>query len=117
MVNDRRAEPRIPVELTITQFIDDRPFESLASDLSASGLGAARLLAPMNRSSRVIQLEIPLPGLPDPLWTSAEVVYDSLDPFYHISGIRFRSMASHHRRLLADWLRATPRLSAGTLPG
>ena len=105
MYKERRVDQRIPVELSITQFVDDRPFPCLASDLSLSGLQANRLLAPLARSSRFIQLEIPLPGLDDPLWASAEVVYDALNPFFHSSGVHFLNMAAPHRLILNEWLR------------
>lgn len=105
MANERRTDLRVPVELQVTQFIDDQPFRSLASDLSATGLHASRVFVPMARSRRVIQLEIPLPGLEDPLWASAEIVYDAIDPYFHGCGIRFLSMAGFHRHLLDTWLR------------
>jgi hypothetical protein len=107
MSSERRDDLRVPIELVVTQFIGDRPFRSLASDLSMTGLHACRCFEPMMRSSRVIQLEIPLPGLTDPLWASAEVVYDSINPYFHGTGVRFLSMASVHRRLLDAWIRRT----------
>jgi len=104
MVTERREDLRVPVEIYATQFIDDRPFRSVVSDLSTTGMHASRLVQPMWRSSRVIQLEIPLPGSTDSIWTSAEIVYDALDPFFHGTGLRFKSMAGFHERLLADWI-------------
>ncbi len=104
MGTDRRTDARIPVEIYMTQFIDDRPFRSIVSDLSHTGLHASRLVEPMWRTSRVIQLELPLPGVEDPLWATAEIVYDALDPFFHGTGIRFLTMAPYHERILDNWV-------------
>jgi hypothetical protein len=104
MSSDRRVDARIPVEIYATQFIDDRPFRSVVSDLSLTGLHASRLVQPMWRSSKVIQIELPLPGFEESLWAKAEVVYDALDPFFHGTGIRFLAMASYHERLLGEWV-------------
>lgn len=104
MAGERRADLRVPVEIYATQFIDDRPFRSVVSDLSTTGLHASRLVQPMWRTSRVIQVELPLPGFDESVWASAEVVYDALDPFFHGSGLRFRSMATIHERILTDWI-------------
>jgi hypothetical protein len=104
MASERRAALRVPVEIYATQFIDNRPFRSVVSDLSPSGLHTSRLVEPMWRTSRVIQVELPLPGFDESLWASAEVVYDALDPFFHATGLRFLSMASFHERLLGEWI-------------
>ena len=104
MSSERRTDLRIPVEIYATQFIDNRPFRSVISDLSVTGLHVNRLVEPMWRSSRVVQLELPLPGLADPLWAKAEVVYDALDPFFHGTGLRFLAMARSHERQLGEWI-------------
>lgn len=104
MANERRGDLRIPVEIYGTQFIDNRPFRTVVSDLSLTGLHASRLVEPMWRTSRVVHVEIPLPGFGESLWASAEVVYDALDPFFHGTGLRFKAMAGFHERLLGDWL-------------
>ena len=104
MTSDRRESLRLQVEIAGTQFIDNRPIRSLISNLSASGLHACHIVEPMSRSSRLIQLEIPLPGLEEALWAKGEVVYDSIGPLYHGTGIRFVAMAPHQRRALDRWL-------------
>lgn len=106
MSKDRRHNTRIPIELPIIQFIDNRPIRSLVSNLSATGLHSCHAVEPMSRSSRLIQLEFPLPGVAEPLWAKAEVVYDTIGPCYHGTGVRFIAIADAHRRLLEEWIRA-----------
>jgi hypothetical protein len=97
---------RIPIELPIIQFIDNRPIRSLVSNLSATGLHSCHAVEPMSRSSKVIQVEFPLPGVAEPLWAKAEVVYDTIGPGFHGTGVRFIAIADAHRRLLDEWIRA-----------
>jgi hypothetical protein len=103
-VSDRRADLRIPVELPLIQYVDNRPIASVTSDLSLSGLHACHAIEPMSRSSKLVQLELELPGLDEPLWVKGEVVYDAISPVHHSSGIRFIAMAHRHERALAEWL-------------
>jgi hypothetical protein len=106
MSSDRRARMRIPVELPIIQFVDNRPIRSVVSNLSSSGLHSCHAVEPMSRSSRLIQVEFPLPGLSEPLWAKAEVVYDTIGPFFHGTGVRFVAIARAHQRLLNDWIKS-----------
>jgi hypothetical protein len=106
MSKDRRTNLRIPIELPIIQFIDNRPIRSLISNLSATGLHSCHAVEPMSRSSRVIQIEFPLPGVAERLWAKAEVVYDTIGPCFHGTGVRFIAIANAHQRLLDEWIRA-----------
>jgi len=64
-----------------------------------------QVLACMERRSRVVQIEVPLPGTNESLWTRGEVVYDRFEPLFHGTAIRFTGMANTHRRMLNHWLR------------
>lgn len=106
MSKDRRNNMRIPIELPIIQFVDNRPIRSLVSNLSATGLHSCHAVEPLSRSSRLIQIEFPLPGLSEPLWAKAEVVYDTIGPGFHGTGVRFIALADVHQRWLDEWIRA-----------
>ena len=106
MASDRRNRFRVPVGLPMIQFVDNHPIISVASDLSPTGLHASHVVEPMSRSSKLIQLEIPLPGADDAVWAKAEVIYDAIGPIFHCTGIRFLAMAEFHQRLLSNWLAA-----------
>ena len=104
MDEDRRQATRVPVGFYLSQLVDDEPHRCFTTNLSASGLYMEKVLTPMDRRRDVVQLEIPLPGLGDPLWTKAEVVYDCFDALFHGTAIRFTAMARKHRRLLREWV-------------
>ena len=47
------------------------------------------------RHSAEVQLEIPLPdGQREPIWASAEVVYDCFDSLFHGTAVRFTALGS-----------------------
>lgn len=103
-MKDRRVNPRVEVELPTTQYVDNTPVQSQVSNLSAEGMHTRRVVGPISRSSRLLQVEIKLPGLGEPLWAKGEVVYDAIGPRFHETGIRFVAMAPGHRGLLRSWL-------------
>jgi hypothetical protein len=51
-----------------------------------------------------VQLELPLPGLSEPLWARGEVIYDRVDGLFHGQAIRFVSMARAERQALERYL-------------
>lgn len=104
--NQRLAE-RIPVGFYVQQVVDDRPQRCFTADLSALGVYLERPIEPMGRSSNVVQLEIPLPNRQETIWARGEIVYDSFDPLFHGTAIRFTGMARLHQRMLREWLRET----------
>lgn len=106
-MSERRIDPRVPVELQLTQYIDNHPIVCTVNNLSASGLLASHPVAPFARSSRHIQLELELPEVSEPLWLKGEVVYDSIGLTHHETGIRFVAMAPAHRQSLLEWIHST----------
>jgi len=101
---ERRTALRIPVSLFMNQYVMDQPFRSLVTSLSASGLYTRRLILPYDRASRVVTLEIPLPGTTDSIVARGEVAYDAFDPNFHETGIRFADMPRKHRRMVRDFV-------------
>lgn len=105
MSSNRRLAERIPVGFYVQQVVDGRSHRCFTADLSAHGIYMEKPVEPMDRSSNVVQLEIPLPQRNETLWACGEIVYDSFDPLFHGTAIRFTAMARHHQRMLRDWLR------------
>jgi hypothetical protein len=101
---DRRRQSRLPVAFYAQELVDDEPFRCFTTNLSAGGIYLERVLSPMERRSRTVQIEVPLPGTNDALWARGEVVYDRFDTIFHGMAIRFTAMARAHRRLLRTWL-------------
>lgn len=109
MSSNRRRSARHSVGFYVEQFVNDEPQRCFTTDLSAIGLYMERLVEPMQRSSKVVQLEITLPETADSIWASGEVVYDRIDSLFHGTAVRFTNMARTHQRWLRDWLRESER--------
>lgn len=102
---DRRYIPRVRVELFLNQYIHDRPFRALATNLSQTGLLLQKLIEPSLPLSRTVGLEFELPGTGEVVWASAEPRFDTTDNDFQISGLTFTAMAGKHERLLIEFVR------------
>lgn len=109
MSQNRRRSERLPVGFYVDQIIGDDLHRCFTTDLSALGIFVERVAEPLDRSTSVVQLEIPLPELGETLWAKGEVVYDRFDPLFHGMAIRFAGMARAHQRMLREWLWETRR--------
>ena len=107
MTQNRRRSERLPVGFYVDQIVGEDPHRCFTTDLSAIGLYMERLVEPLQRSSSLVQLEIPLPQTGDAIWAKGEVIYDRFDALFHGTAVRFTGMARFHQRLLRDWLRET----------
>jgi hypothetical protein len=102
---ERRYASRVRVELFLNQYIRDRWFRVLAMDLSPTGLRVQKLLERHIPLSRIVGLELELPGTNEVIWASAEPRFDALDEDFQVSGLTFVHMAHKHERLLHEFLR------------
>jgi hypothetical protein len=109
MHQERRHTERQPVGFYIQLFVDEEPHRYFATDLSAQGLYMERPLAPMQRGSDKMRLEIHLPNAEEAIWATGEVVHDRIDSLFHGSGVRFTTMTTSHALWLRDWLRQSSR--------
>jgi len=102
--SDRRIGVRVPVEMFLNQYVQDKPFRSLTSNISESGvyLNMAKG-APFCRDSRVVGLEFELPGTQETIWARGEVCYDAIDSYFHGAGVKFTDMPRLHARMLRDY--------------
>lgn len=112
---ERRYASRVRVQLFLNQYIRDRHFRVLAMDLSPTGLRIQKLIERRLPLSRIVGIELELPGCGEILWASAEPRFDAVDEDFQVSGLTFVHMARKHERLLRDFvhdkrLRAWPRL-------
>jgi hypothetical protein len=102
---NRRADRRLRLQIHLNQYIKDREFRALAVDISESGLSIHKLTEPVVPHAQVVGLELELPGTNELIWAAAEPRFDAIGPDFHVSGLRFRAMASKHERLLRDYVR------------
>ncbi len=103
MQSERRFGFRIPLEMFLNQYAQDRPHRGLTVNISETGVYVNKVLAPMVRGGRVVGLEFELPGTGEVVWARGEVCYDTLDDLFHGQGIRFAGMARAHHKLIRDY--------------
>jgi hypothetical protein len=102
-LSNRRIGARVPLEILVTQYVNDRPHRALATNLSETGMHVNKVLGSLERRSRVVGLELKLPGTSDTIWARGEICHDSLDEYFHGQGIRFTGMPRVWARLVRDW--------------
>jgi hypothetical protein len=88
----------------MNQYVRDEPFKALALDVSETGLAIRK---PTERipHTRVVGLELELPGTGEIIWASAEPRFHSVSARDHFSGLHFLGMARKHERLIRDYVR------------
>jgi PilZ domain len=103
---ERRHAPRLPVLVDVEQHVEGQRHVCRATDLSLTGMYMQRPIGSFVRHSATTTLAIRLPdGDSDPLWASAEVVYDCFDAQFHGSAVRFTAMSERDRARLGTFLR------------
>jgi hypothetical protein len=107
--SERRDLERVPLEIFLDEYVDDRPHRALTTNLSATGLYmhrvATRASRFFRRQSRHVQLELTLPGTSDSIWARGEIRYDELGmDLVHGTGVELCDMARGHQQLIRDYL-------------
>ena len=102
---ERRHAPRRPVSVHVEQHVEGRSHHCFATCLSLTGLFMQRPIGTFVRHSASTTLAIRLPdGDGEPVWASAEVVYDCFDARFHGSALRFTAMSERDRARLHSFL-------------
>jgi hypothetical protein len=102
--DDRRLAPRFPLRTYMNQYVRDEPYHALALDVSQSGLAIRNPTAPVP-DTRIVGLELELPGTGEIIWASAEPRFHSVGSRSQFSGLHFLDMATKHARLIRDYVR------------
>jgi hypothetical protein len=107
--SERRDLERVPLEIFLDEYVDDRPHRALTTNISATGLYmhrvATRASRWFRRQSRHVQLELTLPGTGDSIWARGEIRYDELGlDLVHGTGVALIDMARGHQQLIRDYL-------------
>jgi hypothetical protein len=110
---DRRYERRVPLEMYLNAYVEDRPHRGFTLNLSESGLYLNTLSRTPLPPLTTVGLELDLPGASETIWAAGMLCYDAVDEYFHGEGIRFVAMARRHLRLLHDFLNARRRLTPG----
>jgi c-di-GMP-binding flagellar brake protein YcgR len=100
----------------MNQYINDRPFRALTTNLSESGAYVNLVKgAPFCRDTRVIGVEFKLPGTAETIWARGEICYDQIDQYFHGTGVKFTAMPRTHARMLRDYCVERRRSHLGSL--
>jgi hypothetical protein len=113
---DRRYERRVPLEMYLNAYVEDRPHRGFSVNLSESGLYLNTLSRTPLPPLTTVGLELDLPGASETIWAAGLLCYDADDEYFHGEGIRFVAMAHRHLRLLHDFLNARRRLTPDRIP-
>lgn len=84
---------------------DDEVLPAFVTSISEHGLLLDSLAILGNRRTDRLQIQLTLPGEPDPLWIGAEVIQDRHGLLFNDTAIRFLAMANAHWRALRRWVR------------
>jgi c-di-GMP-binding flagellar brake protein YcgR len=103
LMRDRRLGFRIPLDVMVTVYVNDRPLRGLVVDLGDTGLRLDVVAGRAPAPGSTVQLEIELPGAAETLWASGTVRYQRGGELAAGLGIRFAAMAAHHGRQLRDY--------------
>src|ERR1700753_210321 len=90
---NRRADRRLRLQLYLNEYVKDREYRALATDISESGLSIQKLTEPVGPHAPVVGIELELPGTSEIIWAAAEPRFDAVGADFHVSGLRFRGMA------------------------
>jgi hypothetical protein len=112
---DRRLGFRVPMEIFLNEYVQDRAHRALTVNISDTGLYVNKVLAPRMRDAGVVGLEFELPGTSETIWARGEITHDAKDSYFHGQGIRFTGMAQLHARLLRDYCIEKRRAQLGVL--
>jgi len=115
----RRLAPRVRIDGMCGVIARNELRHAALLDLSALGVRVERPFDP-STASRVVQLEIELPGIDEIVWARGDVTFARLTPMggYHPNGeprlwcragVRIDRMVGAERRLLRDYVIETRR--------
>jgi hypothetical protein len=105
MLFSAHRETLIPVALYAELAADDEVLPAFVTSIGEQGLVLDSLAILGNRRGDRLQLQLTLPGEPDPLWIGAEVVRDKHGLLFNDTAVRFLAMANAHWHCLRRWVR------------
>ncbi len=105
MLFGAHRETLVPVALYAELVADEEVLPAFVTSISEHGLLLDSLAILSNRRSDRLQIQLTLPGEPDPLWIGAEVVRDTHGSLFNDTAIRFMAMANAHWHSVRRWVR------------
>ena len=105
MLFSAHRETLVPVALYAELAADDEVLPAFVTSIGEQGLVLDSLAILGNRRGDRLQLQLTLPGEPNPLWIGAEVVRDKHGLLFNDTAVRFLAMANAHWHCLRRWVR------------
>jgi hypothetical protein len=103
---DRRYRSRIPLEMYLNTYVNDRAQRAFTLNLSPSGLFLNTLPRTVVAPHTAVGLEFTLPGMEETIWAAGEICYDKTNDEYFLGrGVRFTAMAGLHARMIHAFCR------------
>ncbi len=108
-----RDHDRIPFEMFLNQYVDERLERGVTSNVSPTGMYLHRALKRrLGRSTRFVQLEFKLPESSEIIWARGEVRRDELElppwrrdsELVHGCGVRLFDMPRAHARMWREFV-------------
>ena len=100
---DRRIESRVPLEMYLDAYVDDRRQRGFTANISETGILLNTLVHAPPPPLTPVALEFTLPGVRETIWAAGQICHDNLDDYFVGHGIRFTAMARLHARMLRDY--------------
>jgi hypothetical protein len=100
---ERRLGARLPVQMYLNAYVQDRQRRGFTANISEQGLYLNTLLDEALPPSTPIGLEFALPGIPETIWAAGEVCFGQEDDYFVGQGIRFTAMARLHARIVRHY--------------
>jgi hypothetical protein len=104
---DRRRHRRAPLDVLANRFLDGYPYLCRTTDISSEGLRLCRLNEPTAKAPvRFVGLQFQLPGSPDILTASGEVVFS--DEGSRALGLRFTYLSAATAAAIDGFVHGVP---------
>jgi hypothetical protein len=100
--SDRRLGVRVPVELMLSAYVEDRQHRAIGLNLSDSGIYMESLPGVVT-PERTMGLEFELPGTGEVIWARAEVAAERGGRYLFGRALHFSGIARAHARLVRDY--------------
>jgi len=91
---ERREYLRAAVNVFVNEDLETEAMLARALDISEAGMRYTKPSGPVKRCGPEVRLEFCLPGEPEPVQTTGEIVYDYLDDKVHATSVTFTALDS-----------------------
>jgi c-di-GMP-binding flagellar brake protein YcgR len=114
--SNRRRTDRVPITIAVKKKIGRRVFVCQASDISAEGIFLASVLEELHSPDARCLLEFTLPGSRTTISAHGRVVRQLANGRYHLTAVKFSTIAPSHRRLIHRYVKNPSQRVPGSTP-